>query len=381
VNNINHEQLLVVIDQIYQAAADPNLWPVTAEAIRAFVGGHSATFAAMNGNDEQFNYLYSPALIDATERYFIDGWADRDIYVAATMADENIGKVLSGGLNISGGAKALAATPVTEGFYQPNGCFDMMGVGLQKAGDVFAWYSVAAEEGEGLFTLEQQQRLQLLVPHLQRALQVNQTLVSAQSVSSAMMDAIDKVSVACAVIGSRGEVIFHNRKLEQYCADGLLDIQAGHIALPERCLTRLLDHQLANLAQESIGGVSEQSPIRYLYQGCNVLLQCLPYKAPEHQMDWLSNIPQAMLFISTDDTMRLPAQPVLEAIWGLTKAEYKVLAVIVTGLTVKEVAEELSLSEHSVRFHLKNIFSKTDCNRQADLIIKLYSQLGWANLL
>ena len=55
----------------------------------------------------------------------------------------------------------------------------------------------------------------------------------------------------------------------------------------------------------------------------------------------------------------------------LTPAESKLALDLLKGYSLKSYAKKHSISIETPRYHLKNIFLKTDTNRQADLIIKL----------
>jgi DNA-binding NarL/FixJ family response regulator len=50
---------------------------------------------------------------------------------------------------------------------------------------------------------------------------------------------------------------------------------------------------------------------------------------------------------------------------GLTGRELQVLALVATGRNNREIAEELSISDHTVRRHLQNIFAKAGVSSRA----------------
>lgn len=58
----------------------------------------------------------------------------------------------------------------------------------------------------------------------------------------------------------------------------------------------------------------------------------------------------------------------LHARHGLTRAECRVLTGLAEGLSVRELANALQLSEATVRTHLRALFAKTGCQRQGGLI-------------
>ena len=53
------------------------------------------------------------------------------------------------------------------------------------------------------------------------------------------------------------------------------------------------------------------------------------------------------------------------AVGGLTRRELEVLALVATGRTNREIATTLVLSEHTVRRHLQNTFSKLGVSSRA----------------
>ncbi len=55
---------------------------------------------------------------------------------------------------------------------------------------------------------------------------------------------------------------------------------------------------------------------------------------------------------------------------GLSKREFEVLQEISIGLSNKEVAEKLFVSESTVKTHVSNIFVKLDARRRTEAVIK-----------
>lgn len=55
----------------------------------------------------------------------------------------------------------------------------------------------------------------------------------------------------------------------------------------------------------------------------------------------------------------------------LSRAEFRVCLLLSRGLMVQAVASELSLSEATIRTHLRNVYAKTDCGSLAELVFRL----------
>jgi len=58
--------------------------------------------------------------------------------------------------------------------------------------------------------------------------------------------------------------------------------------------------------------------------------------------------------------------------WGLTRREQQLIPLIGRGLSNKEIASKLNISERTVKFHVSNLLSKFGVRRRADLILLCY---------
>ena len=92
------------------------------------------------------------------------------------------------------------------------------------------------------------------------------------------------------------------------------------------------------------------------------------YSIPDLPAPDISPILEKELTVHNDDL--LPDYLDIEA-YQLTDREKQVLASIITRSTIKEIAAELYISERTVKFHIKNILTKTDTKNQKDLLAKL----------
>jgi len=56
-------------------------------------------------------------------------------------------------------------------------------------------------------------------------------------------------------------------------------------------------------------------------------------------------------------------------IYDLTETEIKIIKLLLTGLTYREIADELYISEKTVKFHLYKVFKKLTLKYRAELIL------------
>jgi len=55
----------------------------------------------------------------------------------------------------------------------------------------------------------------------------------------------------------------------------------------------------------------------------------------------------------------------------LTKREFEIIKLTAKGYTNSKIAKKLCISEHTVKFHLENIFRKLNCHSRIEAAITL----------
>jgi DNA-binding response OmpR family regulator/DNA-binding CsgD family transcriptional regulator len=77
----------------------------------------------------------------------------------------------------------------------------------------------------------------------------------------------------------------------------------------------------------------------------------------------------SLLVLGIGYTVRTPANPaVLERLFSLTPSEARLASLVGTGMSPREAAEILSITEETARTVLKRVFSKANVSRQPELV-------------
>ncbi len=75
-----------------------------------------------------------------------------------------------------------------------------------------------------------------------------------------------------------------------------------------------------------------------------------------------------LVFADPSEAVTTDPEPALQLL-GLTPSEARAAALIGRGLGPREAAEELGLTENSVRTTIKRVFSKLALSRQSELAV------------
>lgn len=91
--------------------------------------------------------------------------------------------------------------------------------------------------------------------------------------------------------------------------------------------------------------------------------------APFHSSEvFLDNRPSALVFLSDPDAIPASRSTILRTLYRLSPTECRLVALLVAGNELVLAADQLGMTAHTARFHLKTVFRKTGTNRQTDLI-------------
>ncbi|EKF16837.1 helix-turn-helix transcriptional regulator, partial [Nitratireductor pacificus] len=85
----------------------------------------------------------------------------------------------------------------------------------------------------------------------------------------------------------------------------------------------------------------------------------------------LSSKASALVIVTDLDAPSRTPGALLARMFGLTPAEVRLCEALMQGLSVREAAERIGITEQTARQRLKIIFQKTDTNRQSELMLLL----------
>jgi len=77
---------------------------------------------------------------------------------------------------------------------------------------------------------------------------------------------------------------------------------------------------------------------------------------------------RAVLFLTDPEVQPNISAPILGELFGLTDSEARLARALAEGSRLDEAAETIGVTVSSARTYLKQVFSKTETNRQAELV-------------
>jgi DNA-binding CsgD family transcriptional regulator/PAS domain-containing protein len=253
---------------------------------------------------------------------------------------------------------------------RPNGMFHSFGGTISKVGSLACYITACRPENEPEFDDSNVRTLQTLMPHLKRALSIQQKLATI----NALEGGVDSCPYGVFILDLDGCIELMNSQAEKFLGDrsstlivrnGRLTTSRSDTASTLRDMIRGCD-QIADRVAGSSGlfkiDRSDRSPI---------CITISPLRSPQR---WFTHIRQSVLVLIHEvGKISPPNREHLVNIFGYTRAEAAIALGLFAGQTVEELAVALRISVFTARAHVRSIFRKTDVNRQSELISILAS--------
>lgn len=352
------KDILPVIDAIYAAGLDPVEWERSAYLIKDYIGGHTVNMLVHDIDNFNVNFSFTTALGNKDAAYYFENILPYDdinaIYDHITpssfltsdfFSDDEISRKFS-----------------HENFYKEFGMDRFDAVLIDQTEAYRAFLAVARSRHDMPFTPQDKSCLQQLLPHLQRALEINRRLSEGQMLASFSSETLKHLTTAVLLLDAKGHVVLRNTAAEKTEAEGYYEIRDKKLHLADSKANR----ELLQLLGSRFAAGSNNS-IQFCHHSKAGVMLCCPLDADRFTF----NDPKWAVFILREaGNFELPSEW-MQAIYDLSKSELRVLELLLRGLNAPAIAEQLGISRDGVKFHLKNISTKTGSKSQVELVLKL----------
>jgi len=361
------QQLSVLIADIYDAALVQSAWVDILAKVSTFVGGSSANFFSQNSSSRNATLHCQWNNDPHYERLYVEEYYKLNPLAPATsFVDPGI--VFSQSDLIS--YEEFHETRFYKEWVAPQGLVDVIGANLEKSATSAALFAIRRNTTFGRVDAECRRKLELVVPHLRRAVLIGNVIDNQKMTVAALSDMFMALSDAVFLVDARGRIIFANA-----AADGLL--REGKIVRSSRACLSAVDPKANRLLQDAItasGGngsdiTAKGVAVPIAPAGAERwLAHVLPLTASTREKAGIPDTAAAAVFVRRASVENPSALETVAKMFKLTAMEVRVLQAVVEIGGAPLAADALGISETTVKTHLRNLFQKTECRRQADLV-------------
>ncbi len=218
----------------------------------------------------------------------------------------------------------------------------------------------------------------LLTGHLSQALGAMLKLRDAQFRLATSLQALDRLPGAVLLLGPRGEVVFGNTAALELLARACgLALRAGDPRRDALGWLHASDADAQAALQAAIHQALAGPALRAAHFNQGVLiprphgrrdLVAQVAHCADSEAVWGDMRPSALLFLTDPQAHPGLDCALLQRLYHISAAESRVAQGLVEGLAPSQLALRLHLSQHTVKSHIKQLFTKTQTHRQAELI-------------
>jgi DNA-binding CsgD family transcriptional regulator len=362
--NVELERFSDLVELIYDAALDSTLWTNVIERTCDYARGCAGGLGSFDlvrwqrpmnaawGYDPQYQELYARYLEQSP--------------LMSVILRQQIGDVAS--ITDIVPREEWLKTPLYLECSKPQGIIDVIQVTLDRSATGFAAFAISRHESVGYADADTRQTLRLLFPHLRRALLIGKVIDVHKVEAATLADTMDGLSAGFFLVDAQGRVIHANTIGEEMLEMGTAVRRAGdRLALGDAKADQAWRHSLGILGngEAELGGSGVAIPISQ--RDDPHIAHVLPLRAGARLQGGIAYSAAAALFVRRVALDRATALNAITTLYRLTPMEARVLGAIVEIGGVPSVAKAFSLSEGTIKTHLKRIFEKTGIRRQTDL--------------
>jgi DNA-binding CsgD family transcriptional regulator/PAS domain-containing protein len=350
-----------LINTIYDAALDPALWSVALEKAAGFVGGSGAELIVRDT-------LGDNILVRSSFGISPDGTDGLGYGPLQTLAGLTVGVVTSSKLMMS--HSEYARTRFYKEWAQGRGVVDTILTVLEKSPTIEAAFTVFCHENDGQADDESRRNMQLIAPHLRRALLMGRSMELKTAEAASLAEALDSLSAAMFLVDGEGRLTHANASGERLLSVGdLLRQRSGRLVASDPASDHAFRKILVSAATgaEEAGGRGVSIPL-CARTGDHYVAHVLPLPLCSRRRTGGRQGAVAALFVHKATLETRSPSSVIAKIFKLTPSELRVLLAIVQVGGVPETAEALGVAETTVKTHLQRLFGKTGTARQAELV-------------
>jgi DNA-binding CsgD family transcriptional regulator len=259
-------------------------------------------------------------------------------------------------------------TDIFNEWYKPQGVEAMMRTNLVIEGPVSTVVTVGRRYSEGDFGAREIRLFAALIPHLQRAVQLQLRLAGVDGPPTGSAEILNRLLQGVLLVDSGARVIFANSAAERMLRAGNgLFLGRDGLRAEASGETRLLRRIIAHCAEprDELGGAGGRLRLSRKDRAPLTVL-VIPHRA---RIAWIDVArPRAILFITDPEEAALVRRENLRQDFGLTPAEAGFTREVLKADGLQAAADRLGISLTTARTHLAHVFDKTGTRRQAELV-------------
>jgi DNA-binding CsgD family transcriptional regulator len=264
-------------------------------------------------------------------------------------------------------------SPLYREYLEPQNIKYVMMVDVYRSTSVCMKLIIERGADQADFDQHEKDVLEAVAPHLSRAFLHQSGLEPGFRLQTIYEHILDKLDLGCILLDKEGGVLSLNRAAKRVVDAKIgLRICEGRLVAAESTLEQQELRKAVKLAVAASRNQCSSQPgvvIGMHSQSGMLELEVVVKPYLMAQLSTTERPAAAAVFISRSSLEDKPSDfQVLAELYGFTKQEAKVAALIGAGLSVSDLAGKMCVSINTAKTHLRGIYAKTGFNRQSQIV-------------
>lgn len=367
------EQENNLIAKIYDAALLPALWLEVIEDIVSYTKSKSAIFTGLDQLNPGYDFVHTYNIPNES----LAAYQDERIRVIDMKLHMPLWNDIEMGDALNQNCQHYAERPGTDHyvFYEkclkPTGVCYLAGVLLDQGH--YRWAVLGIHRAPEVQPFEQAELdfLRRISIHLRRALQIHRQISLIQQDNLNLYTLLEGLKTGIVLLDQNLCLSYSNPVAQQMIQQSsCLDLDRhNHLKIhpsQQARLDQLLESALldATTVQAEVGGVLALSDST----GSQLMLTIVPFKKLRNMQLLQADQHQIALFMTDKNQHYSLSRAYLQQCYHLSKREFDLCELLINGYKLEDIAEQCGITLSSVRTYFKNIYEKTNCTSQIELM-------------
>lgn len=360
-----------LIDDIYETIETPDSWEMALSALARAVGATCAALIVHERKHGHGHIVHAYRIAERHRREYQQMFAHADPWIAACEKDVEFGQLIAGSDIVP--VARLRNSAFYRGFLVPLDILHTAHAGIWRDGPMEAHLLLGRAARDGPFEAADIAAAQAFLPHVTRAWRLGERRSRTETLNRHALLALDRLTIGVVLLDGRNRILAMNREAAELI-DTVECLSVVHDTLEIAPTGRA-----EKIASSPAGGGQGAPPFRMLPAPRDsgrgpVAVLTWPVGEPAAS----SNSGGSLVFIS--DPYRQSGRfdaAMVRRLYAMTPAEARMASKMAHGNSLNNIAQELGISIHTARTHLKRIFEKTGVERQAALVHVLQNTFGF----
>lgn len=364
------EQENKMIGMIYEAALNPVLWQDVLTEIVDFTGSTTAIFTATDQLSPNYDFVFTHNIPPTSMQAYQDEQVkilDMRLH-APYWATKDLGDtVLQTFAIYADMPKDTDQYIFYEKCAKPTNVSHVAAVLLERSAYSWAVFAVHRSPQLNEYSEQEEKILKRLGVHLRRALQIYRQMSILQEDKKSIYQVLDHFKLGVILVNQDYRLCYTNSIIKKvFEKSSILGLDRNNNLKTLKKFQEKLNQLIRSALFVDNDLNNETGGILALYDDndSSLMLSILPFSETKthcHQK-------QAIIFVTQTNQPQHLARDYLLQKYKLAKREIEVCDLFINGMNLEQIAEHMSITYGSVRIYLKNIFAKTACNSQAELM-------------